>query len=79
MLTTYETHLLRLYLANAASGLHHRNPEVLELIRWIAEQEHLIKLGSKWQPWLASEKNDISAKELRSLGKDLRNKCSLRR
>ena len=69
MLTTYETHLLSLYLANAASGLHHRDPEVEEFIRWIAEQGHLIKLGSKWQARLASEKNKSPPRNYAALRK----------
>ena len=38
MLTAYEERLIHRYLANAASCLHHRDPEAKELVQWIASE-----------------------------------------
>ena len=42
MLTTYERRLLAFYLANAASGLHHREREASALAEWVADRENRI-------------------------------------
>ena len=38
MITAYEERLIHRYLANAASCLHHRDPEAKELVQWIATE-----------------------------------------
>jgi len=40
MLSPYERRLLAFYLANIASGLHHRDREARDLAEWFAEWEH---------------------------------------
>ena len=43
MLTAYERHLLASYLANAASGLHHRDREASALAEWVADRENRVR------------------------------------
>ena len=45
MLTVYERHLLAFYLANAASGLQHRDREAAALAGWVDDKENRIALG----------------------------------
>ena len=47
MLTTYERRLILQYLANAASRLHHRDPEAREMVEWITENDRRTASGSR--------------------------------
>ena len=47
MLTACEQHLIVRYLANLASCLHHRDPEVKELVEWIASNGRRTVFGSR--------------------------------
>ena len=75
MLTAYERHLLAFYLANAASGLHHRDREAAALAGWAADKENRIALGGgrrrrrtrQWDP----DYDSISKEQFRSLRKTL--------
>ena len=74
MLTTYERHLLALYLANAASGLHHWEHEAVALVGWVADKENRMALGGvgrrstrRWN----SDRDDISKEKFVSLRKVL--------
>ena len=42
MLTAYEGHLLACYLANAVTGLHHRDREASALAEWVADRENRV-------------------------------------
>ena len=81
MLTAYERKLLTSYLANIASGLKRRDPEVRELIDWIGDRDNRIALGTKRRHrrrHLRSdlEKEKISTKKLRCVEESLRKECS---
>lgn len=45
MLSTYEQHLLASYFVNAASSLHHRDPEASELAAWVPDKANRIAKG----------------------------------
>ena len=47
MLTTYERRLILQYLANAASRLHHRDPEAREMVEWITENDRRTASGNR--------------------------------
>ena len=47
MPTAYERHLLAFYLANAASGLHHRDREASALAEWVADRENRVAHGRR--------------------------------
>ena len=47
MLTAYERRLILQYLANAASRLHHRDPEARELVGWITENDRRTASGRR--------------------------------
>ena len=47
MLTACERRLLAFYLANAASGLHHRDREASALAEWVADRENRVACGRK--------------------------------
>ena len=77
MLSTYEQHLLASYLVNAASSLHHRDPEASELADWVANKANRIARGRnrrRFRRHEADEDRDegMSAKKLRSLQETLR-------
>ncbi len=79
MLTAYERHLLACYLANAASGLSHRDREAANLASWVAEKDNRIALGAcgrrvvrRWDPdW-----DNVSKQEFRSLREALQDERS---
>ena len=50
MLTPYERHLLAFYLANAASGLHHRDREASALAEWVTDRENRVACGRPTTP-----------------------------
>ena len=45
MRTVYERRLLAFYLANVASGLHHRDREAPALAEWVADRESRVAFG----------------------------------
>ena len=47
MLTAYERHLVRSYLANAVASLHHESPEARELAEWVGENGDLLALTTQ--------------------------------
>ena len=47
MLNAYEQRLVALYLANAASALHHRDREASDLAEWIADRENRMTFGGR--------------------------------
>ena len=79
MLTACERRLLAFYLANAASGLHHRDREAEALAEWIADRENRVAFGSgrKRRRTRRTDPGDgVSARTLRRLEEDLRDECS---
>ena len=77
MLSAYEQHLFTSYLVNAASGLHHRDPEASELADWITTKGSHIAAGgirrrmlSRWEE--NDEEEKMSARTLRGLEEMLR-------
>ena len=79
MLTACERRLLVFYLANAASGLHHRDPEAAALAEWIAGRENRVAFGSgrkRHRTRRTDLEDGVSARTLRRLEEDLRDECS---
>ena len=79
MLTAHERRLLAFYLANAASGLHHRDPEAAALAEWIAGRESRVAFGSgrkRHRTRRTDLEDGVSARTLRRLEEDLRDGCS---
>ena len=77
MLNAYEQHLLASYLVNAASGLHHRDPEASELADWVTSKESRIAVAGNRRRcrgrWADEDRDEgMSANKLRSLHKALR-------
>ena len=54
MLTAYERRLILQYLANAASRIHHRDPEAKELVGWLTENDRRTASGRRRGPLGAS-------------------------
>ena len=81
MLTPYERHLLACYLANAASGLHHRDREASALAEWVTDRENRLACGrrSKRSRLCGTEldpEEGMSAEKLRRLAEALRDECA---
>ena len=55
MLTAYEQRLILQYLANAASRLHHRDPEAKELVEWLTDNDRRTAFGSRRRRFGASD------------------------
>ena len=77
MLTAYEQHLLASYLVNAASSLHHRDPEASELAEWVADKANRIARGRNRRrfrrQWADEDRDEgMSASKLRALRETLR-------
>ena len=77
MLSAYEQHLLASYLVNAASSLHHRDPDASELADWVASKASRIARGRnrrRFRDYEAVEDHGegMSANKLRSLQEALR-------
>ncbi len=82
MLTAYERHLLAHYLANAASGLRHRDREAPALAGWVADRENRIALGGgtrrrRARRWDA-DWDDISREQFRELRRSLQDERAAR-
>ena len=76
MLSAYEQHLLTSYLVNAASSLHHRDPETSELVDWIDSKESRVATGSisrRLRKRRAEDDEDekLTARKLRGLKETL--------
>ena len=81
MLTPYERHLLAFYLANAASGLHHRDREASALAEWVADRENRVACGrrskrSRLRGTELDPEEGMSAEKLRRLAEALRDECA---
>ena len=81
MLTAYERHLLAFYLANAASGLHHRDREASALAEWVADRENRVARGrrskrSRLRGMELDPEEGMSAEKLRRLAEALRDECA---
>ena len=81
MLTTYERRLLDFYLANAASGLHHRDREASALAEWVADRENRVACGrkrkrSRLRRTELDPEEGMSARTLRRLEEALRDEHS---
>ena len=77
MLSTYEQHLLASYFVNAASSLHHRDPEASELAEWVADKANRIARGRNRRrfrrQWADEDHGEgMSAGKLRALRDTLR-------
>ena len=70
MLTAYERHLLASYLANAASGLHHRDREASALAEWVADRENRVTRGRR------RKRSRLHGTELESRRGDVRTKLA---
>ena len=71
MLTAYERYLLADYLANAASGLHHRDQEAKALAAWVADRDNRIALAGqrrrrRARRWVL-DCEDITSEQFRNL------------
>ncbi len=78
MLTAYEKYLLACYLANAATGLDHRDREVAELADWIADRKNRAaffagRQRSDIRDILGPDPEDITRAQFRRLRQSLRN------
>ena len=81
MLTAYERHLLARYLANAASGLHHRDREASALAEWVADRENRVARGrrrkrSRLHGMELDPEDGMSAAKLRRLAEALQEECT---
>ena len=81
MLTAYERHLLASYLANAASGLHHRDREASALAEWVADRENRVTRGrrrkrSRLHGTELDPEEGMSARNLRRIEEALWEECS---
>ena len=84
MLTAYERHLLASYLANAASGLHHRDREASALAEWVADRENRVTRGrrrkrSRLHGTELDPEEGMSARNLRRIEEALWEECSATR
>ena len=76
MLSAYEGHLLACYLANAASGLHHRDREASALAEWVADRENRVARGRRRKRFRQhgmelGSKDGMSAANLRRLSAEM--------
>ena len=81
MLPPYERRLLAFYLANIASGLHHRDLEAWHLAEWFAEFDHsgaFSRHRTRPRPPHRAEDTEeaMSTGKLRRLGETLRDEYS---
>ena len=51
MLPAWEGHLLVCHLANAVSGLNHRDREASALAEWVADRENRVARGRRRKPF----------------------------
>ena len=84
MLTAYERHLLARYLANAASGLHHLDPEASALAEWVTDRENRVTRDrrsrrSRWRAMELDSDEGMSAEKLRRLAEVLHEECAATR
>ena len=86
MLSKYELHRIFTYLANAVSGLHHRNPATPKIYDWVADVEHDMASTVAWRYTGISkhhrvhlrsnpEKKEMSSTEFSELAQTLCSRC----